>query len=62
MIKSVLPPLKWIIKYSVRGSVGVDKDTPEKGGWVQECEYDCKCDWIKEQGKVNEKIPEYTFK
>ena len=56
------PPVKCIAKYSSRGSVGVDSDTAEKGGWVWECKYDCKCDWIKEWGKVNEKSPEYTFK
>ena len=32
--KFVLHPLKWIVKYFVRGSVGLDVDTAEKGGWV----------------------------
>ena len=48
IIKIVLPPFKWIAKYYVRGSVGVDADTTEKVEWVLEFEYDCKCDWIKE--------------
>ena len=58
----MLPPLKWIVKYSVIVSVGVDADTSEKGGWVWEFEYYYKCDWINEWGKVNEKSPEYTLK
>ena len=28
----MLPPLKWMMKYSVRVSVGVDEDIAEKGG------------------------------
>ena len=40
----------------------MDADTTEKVEWVLEFEYDYKCDWIKEWGKVHEKSPEYTFK
>ena len=58
----MLPPLNCVTKYNVRGSVVLSADTAEKWGWVWECEYDFKCDWIKEWGKVNGKIPEYTFK
>ena len=37
-------------------------NTDEKRRWVLECEYDCRCDLIKEWGKVNKKSPDYTFK
>ena len=37
----MLPPLKCIVNYSVRGSLGVAAYIAAKGGWGRECEYAC---------------------